>query len=64
MRVVDLYLVLDDNIYIKIIDEDRNVIMWGKPCDIPVSVLYSEVKSIKLAENISIADIEITIRLR
>lgn len=59
MRVLDLYMVLDDNNYIEIIDEDRNVIMCGKPYDIPVSVLYSEVKSIKLAENTNITDIEI-----
>lgn len=62
MRVVELYKILDNNIYIRIIDENGSTIMWGLSFDIPVGVLDCRVKSIRKPKSeISIADIEIVI---
>ena len=63
MRVVDLYKVLDDNVLIRLVnDNDDSHIVWGNPSDIPVSALEYRVKSIRNPTRVSsIADIEIVI---
>lgn len=61
MRVVELYKVLDSEIFIRIINENGAPIMWGKSFDIPVGVLDYRVKSIRKTGLNSIADIEIVI---
>ena len=61
MRVVDLYLTLDENVFIHIADEDDNFIIYGKSEDIPVGILYKEVKTIKLATLKSTSYLEIVI---
>ena len=60
MRVVDLYKVLDDNVFIRIINENGATIMWGKPFEIPVGALEHRVNSIRKSKSI-IADIDIVI---
>lgn len=62
MTVVDLYKVLDDDIFIRITKENGVFIMWGHPHDIPIEVLGYRVKSIAnpMVEN-SIADIDIVV---
>ena len=62
MRVVDLYKVLDDNVLIRIVNENGEHIMWGNPFDIPVGILEYRVKAIRNPKRAtSIADIEIVI---
>ena len=63
MRVVDLYKVLDDNILIRIVnDDDDSHIVWGNPSDIPVGALEYRVKTIRNpTRGSSIADFEIVI---
>ena len=63
MRVVDLYKVLDDNVLIRLVnDNDDSHIVWGNPSDIPVGVLEYRVKAIRNPKRAtSIADIEIVI---
>lgn len=61
MRVVELYKVLDNEIFIRIINENGATIMWGKSFDIPVGVLDCRVKSIRKAGDNNISDIEIVI---
>ena len=61
MRVVDLYKVLYNDVFIRIINENGEHIMWGKPFDIPLGVLDCIVKSIRKAGDNSIYDIEIVI---
>lgn len=60
MIVVDLYKVLDDNVLIRIINENGAPIMWGNPSEIPVGVLEYRVKLIRKSKSI-IADIDIVI---
>lgn len=60
MRVVDLYKVLNDNILIRIVNENDSHIMWGNPYDIPVGLLEYRVKAIRKSKSI-IADIDIVI---
>lgn len=62
MRVVELYKVLDNGTFIRIISENGVHIMCGLPFEIPVGVLDCRVKLIGKPESkTSIADIEIVI---
>ena len=64
MSVVDLYKVLDDNVLIRIVNENGEHIVWGNPSDIPVGALDYRVKAIRNPKRAtSIADIEIVIEI-